>query len=302
MADKKFKGDEYTNTLENEVKEMDRKFRQGFQAVKRDIQNIQKKTNLIDSGVEIKKQLKEIKSKNDNSVDKNEFSKKIDDLSKTLKTIEKDVLEKLGKIEDAQKKLAVKEIVSYDIEDVKEQIAGIDVKKVDLSKIEAKVNSVRNDFSKLDIGVASIKSLQEDFVKFRKNALTRYNFDKLEKWVKLLEKDIANIIGGIEFKRKLAKFEDLKELNSEMNSLDKKMNSVLDQNKEVILLKNKIEEGKSREKEMLNLIKAFNSRLGKLENEKRRENSIVSKKVDVKKVSKSNKDSKSERFYSWLSK
>src|SRR3989344_3090651 len=186
------------------------------------------------------KQLKEIKSKNDNSVDKNEFSKKIDDLSKTLKTIEKDVLEKLGKIEDAQKKLAVKEIVSYDIEDVKEQIAGIDVKKVDLSKIEAKVNSVRNDFSKLDIGVASIKSLQEDFVKFRKNALTRYNFDKLEKWVKLLEKDIANIIGGIEFKRKLAKFEDLKELNKEMDSLDKKMSSVLDQNKEVLLLKNKI--------------------------------------------------------------
>src|SRR3989344_5037184 len=253
MAEKN-NGGEYINTLENEVKDMNRKFIHSFQAVRRDIDNIRKKASLIESGAKIKMQLNEIKSKTGNFVDKND----LDQLSKNLKNLERDVTDKISKIESNQKNLAVKETVSYDIEDLKEQISGIDVKKVDLSKIDGKVNSVRNDFSKLDIGVANIKSLQEDFVKFRRDALTRYNFDKLEKWIKLLEKDIANIIGGIEFKRKLAKFEDLKELNSEMNSLDKKMNSVLDQNKEVILLKNKIEEGKSREKEMLNLIKAFN--------------------------------------------
>ncbi len=302
MASRNFKGDEYTNTLENEVKDIDRKFRLGFQAVKRDIDNIRKKASLIESGAKIKMQLNEIKSKTENFVDKNDFDKNINQLSKNLKNIEKDVTDKISKIESNQKTLANKETVSYDIEDIKDKISAIDVKKIDLSKIDAKVNSVRNDFSKLDIGVANIKSLQEDFVKFRRDALTRYNFDKLENWIKLLEKDMANIVGGIEFKRKLAKIEDLKELNKEMDSLCKKMDSLLDQNKEVVLLKSKVEEGKSREKEMLNLIKALNSRLRKLENEKKRVEKIVYRKVNTAKNSKSSKDSKSDKFYNWLNK
>jgi hypothetical protein len=80
------------------------------------------------------------------------------------------------------------------IKEIDKQLEIRDVKLIDLAKVETKINSVKKNVQVLSDMDKNILKLKEDFLKFKKTALTRYNVDKQEKWIKELEKDLLQLI------------------------------------------------------------------------------------------------------------
>jgi len=77
---------------------------------------------------------------------------------------------------------------------IMDEISRFDVKKIDLAKIESRSNALRDEMEKFTDIVVDVKQLKENFIKFRKKALTKYNFSRLERWMGEIEKELLELI------------------------------------------------------------------------------------------------------------
>src|SRR3989344_3434472 len=68
------KGDEYINLKERELKELAGRTKLAFQSVKRDIENIKRKTNQIEAGAKLWTELRNIKSQLSNCITSENFT------------------------------------------------------------------------------------------------------------------------------------------------------------------------------------------------------------------------------------
>ncbi|MBD3259928.1 hypothetical protein GF371_04845 [Candidatus Woesearchaeota archaeon] len=184
-----------------ELKKLERNLKKAFTAVKRDI-------NIFYG------EFARFKLSTSNQINKLKLSDdKVDKLLVLNKSVEKlnSIVEGL---EYSMKKFADKESTKEELSEIKKRFSDYveksdyndrlkevdkqleirNVKLIDLAKIETKINSIKkdvNDLSELD---NDLKSLKENFLKFKKSALTKYNVEKHEKWVKELEKDLLQLI------------------------------------------------------------------------------------------------------------
>jgi len=67
-----------------------------------------------------------------------------------------------------------------------EEMSKFNVRKIDLNKLESKLIAFKNEMDKFEEVAEDVKQIKENFIKFRKKALTKYNFSRLEKWIKIL--------------------------------------------------------------------------------------------------------------------
>lgn len=75
-----------------------------------------------------------------------------------------------------------------------DEMKKIDVRRIDLAKIESRQSAFRNEMEKFADLPKEIEELKENLIRFRKNTLTRYNFSRLERWMKEIEKELLELI------------------------------------------------------------------------------------------------------------
>jgi predicted RNase H-like nuclease (RuvC/YqgF family) len=77
---------------------------------------------------------------------------------------------------------------------IAEEMGKIDVRRIDLAKLESRLNALRNELDKFTNTISDVQQLKENFIIFRKKALTKYNFSRLERWMKEIEKELLELI------------------------------------------------------------------------------------------------------------
>ena len=309
------KGDEYINLKERELKELAGRTKLAFQSVKRDIENIKRKTNQIEAGAKLWTELRNIKSQLSNCITSENFTNETQKIKSSVDIASKaeNLNKKLEQIEITLKKCAEKDKTEIDIHDIKEMLSTLDVKKVDLAAVEAKVNAVKNEFGSLGISIKQFKDMQNDFVKFRKEALTTYKFSLLEKWLNGIEKDVANLMADRELIKQIPKKSDITEFKKWAANVSSKLNTLQNDAKQLNNFKSVISESMGRDDALYYMLKTsnknmvnLNKRLGRLEKMqgikpqeiKEAKTSRFGKKKNTDKKPESRKTS--DKFYAWL--
>jgi molybdopterin biosynthesis enzyme MoaB len=99
-----------------------------------------------------------------------------------------------------------------------EEMGRVEVKRIDLAKIESKVVAFRNEMEKFVNLPGDIEQIKESLLAFRKKSLTRYNFMRLERWMKEIENELLELIS---MKAELTKLGD--DAKSRLNKIEKKL-------------------------------------------------------------------------------
>ncbi|MCK4669629.1 MAG: hypothetical protein KAT43_00380 [Nanoarchaeota archaeon] len=160
------------------------------------------------------------------------LQRKVGDMTTLLKTSasEKEVK---NKFENVTKKLAE----TVDKKEYNEKIKQIDdilssrhVRKIDLAKVESQVNNLKKELEALGSAGKSFNVLKEDFIDFKKKALTKYNFDKFEKWIKEIEKDVLVLVA---LKKKVDMLASIKEVDDMRRGFNKNTGEFIKLKKDV---------------------------------------------------------------------
>ncbi len=312
MAEAYFKeeGDlpeEYSNILEIEVKDLDRKTREAFTRVKRDVLALQEKIKLFRGIERVTKDLSELKKQSKNFADNEKTGKSLNELRKKMEE-EINKLKKYGVAAEKALKLnekisgleksnnEFKEGINKSYEDIQKQISSIDVKRTDLNAIEAKINASKNFLSGTHITRKEFEEFNNNFIKFKREALTSYKFEKLENWIKSVENDVAVIIGDVEAKKHLAKKSELDSTDDKIKLIQKRLDTLNSTEEEIRIMKSELNETKKNQKIIIEMIKTLNKKMDKKEKKKgehTKDTSFKEKKTG---------SSKADKFYNWLNK
>ena len=310
MAEAYFKegedlSEEYSNILEIEVKDLDRKTREAFTRVKRDVLVLQEKVKFFKDIERVTKDITELKKQSKTFADNEKTNKLLNELRKRMEdeinklnkygiVAEKSLKfnEKISKLEKSNNEF--KEEINKSQEDIQKQISSIDVKRIDLNKIEAKINAYKNILSNTSVTKKDFEDFHNDFIKLKREALTTYKFEKLENWIKSIEKDVSKIVGDVEAKKHLAKKSELNETDDKIKLIQKRLETLNSTEDEIRIMKSEVNETKKHQKMIIEMIKALSKKM---------EKSDKKKSFNIKETSHKEKKeglSKADNFYKWL--
>ncbi|MBW3014668.1 hypothetical protein KY335_05515 [Candidatus Woesearchaeota archaeon] len=144
----------------------------------------------------------------------------VDEISKSLKTFasEKSMKDTFDQVSKKLSELVDKKEYQEKIKKFDDILSEKHVRKIDLAKVETQVSNFRKELDAINSVSKSFQVLKEDFIDFKKKALTRYNFDKLEKWIQEIEKDILALVA---LKKKVDMLVSLKEAENMRRSFDR---------------------------------------------------------------------------------
>lgn len=202
-----------------------------------------------------------------------DLQKKIDSVSGHLKEFapEKKIRAELDRISKNISETVSQKQYNEKIKQIDEILAAKHVKKIDIAQVEAQINNLRKELESLHSAEKDIKALKEDFISFRKQALTRYNFDKLEKWIKEIETDVLDLVS---LKKKVDMLSSVKEVEDMRRSFNRNAEEFVRMRKSFDRLlalqddfKKSEKESKEQFTETSKRFKGFDSDLSSLEND-----------------------------------
>ncbi len=308
--------------VERYLKVIDSGTRQGFGKVKKEIRELQSKTDKLDSALKLQEQLRDLRKRCDNFVEDSRFRKEMDRLKLNDSAAEKAVklVEEIEKLKSEIKKFKTADEVDAKTKEIWEIMSTLEVKKIDIAKLDTQIAKVKKEIELQAMNEKKLENLNQDVIDLKKTALTSYKFNKLQSYIEEIDRDVQKLVCLHEYVRNLANKDDIKDLRKIFDvhsSATDKLASAFEKSagNHIRIKNNEIESNNLRE--MIKAVHRNIERMGKRFNaiEKAIEKissgsanikQITFKKVSLENPSKAGKEKRksgkkaSDEFYNWL--